>query len=155
MPKPGAIIVLALLALGTAGGCTTGSDAERQKVVYHINDHDERLLRTALSNIRNHLATVCGDLEPTACRNRLDIKVVLHGDGVDLLRRANTDPGLRQKVISLKRQGVEFEVCHNTLKGRHINYRNDLFDVSEKDIVPSGVAELARLQQQGYVYIKP
>ena len=43
----------------------------------------------------------------------------------------------------------------DTLKGRKINYKNDLFDVSEKDIVPSGVAELAKLQQQGYVYIKP
>jgi len=27
--------------------------------------------------------------------------------------------------------------------------------VSEKDIVPSGVAEIAALQQKGYVYVKP
>jgi intracellular sulfur oxidation DsrE/DsrF family protein len=38
---------------------------------------------------------------------------------------------------------------------KKINYKNDLFDVSEKDIVPSGVAEVATLQQKGYVYIKP
>ncbi len=31
----------------------------------------------------------------------------------------------------------------------------NLFNVDEKDIVPSGVAELAKLQQQGYMYIKP
>jgi hypothetical protein len=30
-----------------------------------------------------------------------------------------------------------------------------LYDTSEADIVPSGVAELSRLQQLGYTYIKP
>jgi intracellular sulfur oxidation DsrE/DsrF family protein len=46
-------------------------------------------------------------------------------------------------------------VCNNTLKGRKISYENDLFDVYEEDIVPSGVAELSHLQLQGYTYIKP
>ena len=64
-------------------------------------------------------------------------------------------PRHQQKVISLKQEGVVFEVCNNTLVNKKINYKNDLFDVSEKDIVPSGVAEIANLQQKGYVYIKP
>ena len=38
---------------------------------------------------------------------------------------------------------------------KKIDYKNDLFDVSKADIVPSGVAEVANLQQKGYVYIKP
>ena len=58
-------------------------------------------------------------------------------------------------VVSLKSQDVEFHVCNNTLKGRKISYENDLFDVYEEDIVPSGVAELSYLQQKGYTYIKP
>jgi intracellular sulfur oxidation DsrE/DsrF family protein len=32
---------------------------------------------------------------------------------------------------------------------------NDLYDVDKADIVPSGVAELAKLQAEGYTYIKP
>ena len=32
---------------------------------------------------------------------------------------------------------------------------NDLYYVEEADIVPSGVAQLAVLQSQGYAYIKP
>jgi intracellular sulfur oxidation DsrE/DsrF family protein len=39
--------------------------------------------------------------------------------------------------------------------GRKIDYKTDLFDVYEEDIVPSGVAELSRLQAMGYTYIKP
>jgi hypothetical protein len=31
----------------------------------------------------------------------------------------------------------------------------DLYGVADADIVPSGVAEIARLQGQGFVYIHP
>ena len=61
----------------------------------------------------------------------------------------------QMQVTSLKTQGPEFLVCNNTLKGRKIRYENDLFEVWEDNIVPSGVAELSHLQQQGYTYIKP
>jgi len=30
-----------------------------------------------------------------------------------------------------------------------------LFDASPADIVPAGVAEIAALQQQGFVYLRP
>ncbi|MEN8132541.1 MAG: DsrE family protein, partial [Pseudomonadota bacterium] len=80
---------------------------------------------------------------------------VLHGKGVSLRKTANEDPNVQSKVVSLKSQAVAFQVCNNTLKGKKIDYDTDLFDVDEKDIVPSGVAELARLQQLGYTYIKP
>ena len=68
---------------------------------------------------------------------------------------AKTDDALQTAVGSLKSQGVGFHVCNNTLVGRKISYENDLYDVWEEDIVPSGVAELAHLQAQGYTYIKP
>ena len=50
---------------------------------------------------------------------------------------------------------MSFLVCNNTLTSRKIDYENDLFEVFEDDIVPSGVAELSYLEQQGYTYIKP
>ena len=31
----------------------------------------------------------------------------------------------------------------------------DLYDVDDEDVVPSGVAEVAKLQLEGYAYIKP
>ena len=58
-------------------------------------------------------------------------------------------------MANLKSQNVSFDVCNNTLKGRKINYEKDLYDVFDEDIVPSGVAELSHLQQQGFTYIKP
>ena len=61
----------------------------------------------------------------------------------------------QSKVINLKDQGIDFKVCANTLRGKKISYEDDLYDVSKSDIVPSGVAEIAHLQAQGYSYIKP
>ena len=143
---------LAALALLGLGGSSIALAADAgagamQKVVYHINYNDETLLNAALGNAKNHIAAVGKD--------NIDMKIVMHGNGVDLLKTANTNLDMQQKVINLKKDGVDFEVCKNTLTCKKINFKNDLFDVSEKDIVPSGVAEVAKLQQQGYAYIKP
>ena len=97
----------------------------------------------------------------------MDVKVVLHGNGLALLlypeslpnlkkfKEANANEVMTAKIDGLKNQGVAFNVCENTVKGRKVNVDNDLYNVDPKDIVPSGVAELSHLQQQGYTYIKP
>jgi len=146
------IAIVGLMAMA-ASGCATMMGDSTQKVVYHINYNDTKELTGALRNVQNHINAVCG--KGQSCKDKLDLRVVMHGKGVDLLKQANTDPDMQQKVISLKKQGIAFNVCANTLKGKNINYKNDLFDVSEKDIVPSGVAELAKLQGQGFAYVKP
>jgi len=90
----------------------------------------------------------------------------MHGKGLALLlypdamgktkmKMANASDKMQASVASLKDQGIEFQVCANTLKGKNIDADNDLYDVSKGDIVPSGVAQLAILQGQGYAYIKP
>jgi len=122
----------------------------KQKVVYHINytggDKDKKY-RGAMRNIQNHINAVGAE--------NMEIKVVLHGNGVGLLASALKNGQLQGDVTSLKSQNVNFHVCNNTLNGRKINYETDLFEVFSDNIVPSGVAELSHLQQQGYTYIKP
>ncbi|MBT4934726.1 MAG: hypothetical protein HOL66_06995 [Rhodospirillaceae bacterium] len=61
---------------------------------------------------------------------------------------------LQSAIANLKSQNVTFQVCANTLKGKKIS-QDSLYEVFDEDIVPSGVAELAHLQAQGYTYIKP
>ena len=140
-----ALIALATLGLGMKAAFAEGYG--KQKVVYHINYDDPKEQAGALRNIQNHINAVG--------KENLDLKVVMHGKGVSLLKTANKDLDVQSKVVNLKKQGIGFEVCANTLKGKKINYKTDLFDVSEKDIVPSGVAEIAALQQKGYAYVKP
>ncbi|WP_417207736.1 DsrE family protein [Antarctobacter sp.] len=122
----------------------------KQKVVYHINylgGENDKAYRGAMRNIQNHINAVGVE--------NVDIKVVLHGNGVSMLKSAKADDTLQTVIGGLKSQNVTFNVCNNTLVGRKIDYSNDLYDVWEDDIVPSGVAELSKLQQEGYTYIKP
>ena len=67
----------------------------------------------------------------------------------------NATNEIQAKIAGLKDQGIGFQVCSNTLRGKKIDFESDLYDVDKADIVPSGVAELARLQAMGYTYIKP
>jgi hypothetical protein len=129
--------VVAALVLATAP-----AHAE-EKVVYHINDAS--VARVAMNNVNNHLAAT-----PDA-----KIVVVTHGKGIDfLLNDAKDDKGaFTAQVAGLKEKGVDFRVCRNTLKSRKLT--EDAV-ILEARVVPSGVAEIGRLQaSEGYVYLKP
>lgn len=119
--------------------------AEPIKVVYHLSEGIPQASR-AIGNIRNHLAA-----DPTT-----KIVVVTHGLGIDFLLEGATnqlDQPFAGAVADLANRGVEFRVCNNTLKARNIDADRLL---PEAKIVPSGVAEVAKLQaREGYVYLRP
>ena len=138
------------LMMSYVSGAGAAERYGKQKVVYNINypgGPDDKKYRGAMRNIQNHINAVGAE--------NMDIKVVLHGNGLGLLMSAKSNQKLQGQIASLKSQDVSVHVCNNTLKGRKISYENDLFEVFEEDIVPSGVAELSHLQQLGYTYIKP
>ena len=125
----------------------SASDYPDQKVVYHNDGSAEpEYFRHLLGNIRNHIAALG--------RDHVEIRVVDNGGGLDLLQQANDDPELARRIDALRADGVRFLVCANTLKARGIGWQ-DLYGATEADVIPSGVAEIARLQQQGYAYIHP
>lgn len=136
------VLVCAVLA-----GCATapGGATQPGKTVYHINTGVETAA-AALGNIRNHL-----NADPTA-----KIVVVTHGPGIDFLLQNAKDSRGREfsaTVSELADRKVEFRVCNNTLVTRRIDAGQLLM---ETKIVPSGVAEVARLQaQEGFAYLKP
>jgi len=148
---------LVLMGLMVMGTCYAGAYG-KQKVVYHINYDSAKAQTGALRNIQNHINAVGAE--------NLELKVVLHGKGLSLLLepdaatdtklpQGNADEQMQAKISGLKDQGVSFNICANTLKGKKINLAEHLYDASDADVVPSGVAELAKLQSQGYTYIKP
>ncbi len=131
------LALLALLAASTAFA--------QDKVVYHVSAGAEQA-GLALQNIRNHL-----EADPKA-----DITVVTLATGVDfLMKGAKTARGneYRQQIEDLDLQGVKFRVCEITLRERGL--KREQF-VPEARFVPSGVAEIARLQaREGYAYLRP
>ena len=131
---------LASIALVLCAGAAFAQD----KVVYHFDNAAAQGLK-GLRNVRNHI-----DTDPTA-----RITVVTHAEGVDMLMegaKAANGTEYAPLVSALKSRGVTFEICEITLKNRGLN--KDQF-IQEADFTPSGVVRIAKLQLQGYAYIKP
>ena len=152
MPRIFALFAMVIAAVSLAAIPPAKADSRygKQKVVYHVNydsGGDAKTYIKALKNIQNHINAVGKD--------NIELHIVMHGDGVYLLRDAVKDLKLQGNISNLKVQGVVFNVCANTLKGRKIDPDKDLFEVFKDDIVPSGVAELAYLEGKGFSYIKP
>ena len=142
----GAGALLALVACAATDRQSVGAgDAAPDKVVYHISD-TARQAHLAMQYIRNHL-----EVNPKA-----KIVVVTHANGVDFLLDGAQDKNgnpYNIPVEDLAMRGVRFEVCEITLRER--NLKKSQF-IPEASFVPSGVAEIVRLQQrEGYAYLRP
>ena len=135
-----AVAMLALL-LGACASIGAGTD----RVVYHLNEGLPQA-SNGLRNINNHL-----EVNPAA-----KIIVVAHAQGVDFLMKDAKDRNgnkYEDLVEQLRNRGVQFDVCEITLRNRKLTKDQFIADVT---FVPSGVAEITRLQQQeGYAYLKP
>ena len=140
----GACLVLASLALSPAVPAQE-APAEPVRAVYHVFDAGDQPMR-ALRNLRNHL-----NADPTAT-----LKLVALGYGLKFLALdAEDDNGnpYEPYVMDLQDDGVTFYACANTLQALGLTGKDLLPGVV---VVPSGVAEIARLQtQEGYAYLRP
>jgi len=138
----GALLATSLPASATPSLSTGGDDEE--KVVYHINDSANA--RPLFNNVRNHLSA----------SPKTKIVVVGHGKGLDFMLKNASDASGNPYIIGIEmltEKGVEFRACRNTLASR--NLKDDAVEDLVK-VVPSGVAEIGRLQaKEGYVYLKP
>ena len=139
-----ALLALTLVLVGQTSAQAQAT-VEPIKTVYHLSDGVPQAAQ-AMANIRNHLTA-----DPKA-----KIVVVAHGHGIDfLLPGATTSAGLpfAGTIADLANSGVEFRVCNNTLQARGIDPSKVAMEAT---LVPSGVAEVARLQaREHFVYLRP
>jgi uncharacterized protein len=83
--------------------------------------------------------------------DRVAIEVVAFGPGIDLLRAESPNRAL---VDSLVTQGVQFDICMNTVdtierEGRHVN-------INPKAVkVQVGVERILQLTEKGYTLVRP
>jgi intracellular sulfur oxidation DsrE/DsrF family protein len=138
-----ASLCVATLVAATGSGAL--ANPASVKVVYHINAGLEQAT-DGLRNANNHLMA-----DPKA-----KIVFVTHANGVHFLldgakdKNGNTYDALVHDLIG---KGVEFRLCRFTLERQKIDPKRVIQDVK---IVPSGVAEVSRLQaQEGFAYLKP
>ena len=141
-------LALAAATMIVAGPATAGkakNGYNTQKVVYHVNN-----LQTAfgaLRNVKNHLNAL-GD-------KNIEVRVVTHSSGAFAMVDGTKDKKgktFSDTIAALSNRGVKFYICANTIRGKKIP--KDKINLNAK-VIPSGVAEVAHLQQKGYLYVKP
>lgn len=138
---PGVVALLLVGWLLVAG--PTYRPAAASNVVYHISQSEAAT--PALRNLANHLSASPG----------VTIIVVAHNDGVDFLLDGARDAGgepYAKAVRHFAGRGVKFRICNNTLERRGIASGKV---IPEATLVPSGIAEIGRLQsQEGFSYLR-
>jgi intracellular sulfur oxidation DsrE/DsrF family protein len=137
--------IVCLLAVYEAQAGPVVSGYGQQKVVYHFNEKNWRVIRRGLRHIDNHLRVV-GE-------KNVKIVVIAHGDGLVMLLRFYVPKDIEKKVADLRQRGVDFRACAGTLRRQRIKKPGE--SLVRCRVVPCGVCELVKLQQQGYAYIKP
>jgi len=139
MPKHAALALLLSLILAFPAFA-----GDKQKVVYHLSDEDKAAF--VLGNIRNHIEGMGGP-------DKVQIVLVMHGPVVKSFVDIDAVDKIRSGVKALEADGVEIDVCSNTLKA---------YDLTLADMLPGmveaksgGVVRIAQLESEGYLYIRP
>lgn len=120
------------------------SASERVNIVYHLSEADRAGF--VLNNMQNHVNGLGG-------ADKVNMVLVVHGPAINSLDDIEATENVRNSVARLQDQGVQFEMCGNTL---------EVFNRSLDDLLPGftavnqgGVTRIGELQLQGYVYLRP
>ena len=136
----------ALLAAGLVGALPAhAADMShpfaKHKLVMSISQGSPERQQLVLNNTANVLRAFGQD--------NIRVEIVAFGPGLKLLLKNNP----HAKVIrALKAEGVEFGACHNTMMAMHIT-KAALNPAAT--VVPGGIVELIRREEQGWSYVKP
>ncbi len=138
----GAAAAGAMVAGATAASAATAGGVP--KVAYHLADLDK--VTFVLGNIANHIA---GEGGP----DKVQIVLVVHGPALSAFRTSRANPDITRRLSAIADAGVQLGACGNTLDAQTIT-TGDLLPGFVR-IDEGGVVRLARLQAEGYAYIRP
>jgi intracellular sulfur oxidation DsrE/DsrF family protein len=137
---------LAVLAVNPAPAQDFEPD---HRLVLYISDSDPAKMQSVLSvatNVTKHYSQR-GEL--------VDIRIIAFNEGLHMLRQDTSPVMPRLKSFQTGVPNVEFFACGNTLDTmeRDEGQRPAIF--SEAAMVQTGVAELMRLAEEGWILVRP
>lgn len=81
--------------------------------------------------------------------DKIRLEIVAFGPGLKMLLKHNKHA---KQIQALKADGVEFAACHNTMMKMHVT--KAMLNPAAT-VVPGGIVELVRREEQGWSYVKP
>ena len=136
--------VVALLFVGglaAAGEAARAEPTQKNRIVIQVTEGDTKKWNAILGNIHNIQAELGGQ--------GVEIAVVAIGDGLGML---SEDSLAANRVMDAINDKVRFVACGNSMKAKPMAPDELIRGVS---VAPAGYVEIMRLQQQGWVYIRP
>ena len=117
---------------------------QQLKIVFHVDSPQPERLEMAFHNAHS--------AEMHAGKGNIKMVIVVNGPAVKFLLK-NADVKLSREVKDLVSTGdVEFHVCGTSLKAFGYKPQDVLGSCK---VVPAGVIDIAELENEGFVYIKP
>jgi intracellular sulfur oxidation DsrE/DsrF family protein len=113
----------------------------KNRVVFQISEDDTRKWNSVLGNIHN--------IQYDLAKEGVAVTLVAIGPGLGMLL---ADSLVANRVQDAMADGVRFVACGNSMEAQHIE-KGDL--VAGTHTVKAGYVEVMRLQQQGWVYLRP
>lgn len=128
-----------LLAFQPFSAQAAGKHSPRNQVVFQVSDNDPARWNLVLNNVKN-LQKELG---------KVQIEIVAFGPGINMLKFDSEVGGRLQEAAD---SGVFIAACGNTMKAQNLTPA-DMHPAAK--VVPAGIVELMRKQQQGWAYIRP
>ena len=122
---------------------------KQHRVVIQVSENDPKIMNLALNNAEN-LRKFYEQAGET-----VQIEIVAYGPGLNMVR-SDTSP-VRDRLTALvgRPQAIIFSGCDNTLSTQSKQEGKEISLLPEAHLIPTGIARIVQLQEQGWTYIRP
>jgi uncharacterized protein len=122
---------------------------KHHRVVIQVSENDPKVMNLALNNAENltHFYEQSGET--------VQIEIVAYGPGLNMVR-SDTSP-VKDRLASLGShlKHVTFSGCGNTMEKQSKQESKNISLLPEAHVVPTGIARIVELEEQGWTYIRP
>jgi hypothetical protein len=117
------------------------------RVVIQVTQNDAAVMNMALNNAEN-LTKFYKDKG-----DKIEIEFVAYGAGLSMVR-SDTSP-VKERLAMLSGKNMVFTGCGNTMANQSKMENKEITLVPEARIVPTGIARIVELEEQGWTYVRP
>jgi intracellular sulfur oxidation DsrE/DsrF family protein len=150
--SPAALLASSSPAWAQAPGVSSPrpmSTRAQHRVVIQVSENDPKVMNLALNNAEN-LTRFYEQAGET-----VQIEIVAYGPGLNMVR-SDTSP-VRERIAALSGslQHLTVSGCGNTLSTQSTQEGRAITLLPQAHLVPTGIARIVELQEQGWTYIRP
>lgn len=150
------LVARAVAVVSPSAPATRGSQAvhvvadagtQEMKVLFHLNSGEPEHIKQVLDEAENLLQLYEQQKQPAR------VEIITNGQGLNLLLADRSPFPERVSQMQKRYSNLSFAACQNTME-KYSDLGLDTRLLPGTIVIESGVAQIIRLQQQGWVYIQ-